>query len=213
MDRSLPLRRAFEQAGYTLIETLVVMTLLIIVLTAISEGFASASKTQTDQTSLANDQEAARTSLDRLRRDIHCASAALVKPDVPPGGYTLNLTVNPGQCLAVTAGSGAGVLGSSGVQWCTVPIAGSTNRYAMYRTVTSSCDATDAVFQVDYVTQPNVWNVVCGDNSSHLENVSIDLAVNRDITTRPDRTYELTDQIALRNDTPQTGSQGQGNNC
>jgi type II secretory pathway pseudopilin PulG len=213
MDRCLPLRRAYEQAGYTLVETLVVMTLLIIVIAAIADGFASASKTQTDQTMLANDQEAARTSLDRLRRDIHCASAASVTAGVPTGGYTLNLTVNPGQCIAVTAGAGAGVTGSSGVQWCTVPINGSTNRYAMYRTVTSACDAADAVFQVDYVTQPKVWGdtIVCGAYSSHLENVSIDLSVNRDIDTRPDRTYRLTDQIALRNDTAQTGSQG--NNC
>jgi hypothetical protein len=142
-----------------------------------------------------------------LRRDIHCASAGSVTAGVPVGGYTLNLTVNPGQCIAVTAGSGAGVLGSSGVQWCTVPINGSATRYAMYRTVVSTCDAADAVFQVDYVTQPNVWTVVCGNNSSHLENVAIDLSVNRDILTRPDRTYRLTDQIALRNDTAQTGAQ------
>jgi hypothetical protein len=62
---------------------------------------------------------------------------------------------------------------------------------------------------VDYITQPKVWGdtIVCGANSSHLENVSIDLSVNRDIATRPDRTYRLTDQIALRNDTAQTGAQ------
>jgi prepilin-type N-terminal cleavage/methylation domain-containing protein len=214
MDRSLPRhrrrRRALEQAGYTLIETLVAMTLLVIVISAIAEGFTSASKTQTDQTARATDQEAARLSLDRLRRDIHCASAALVAERVsgdPTQGYTLNLTVNPGQCLAVTAGAQAGVQGSSGVQWCTVPINGSTTRYALYRTIVSTCDAADAVFQVDYVTQPNVWDVVCGANASNLETVSVDLEVNRDIATRPDRTYALTDQIALRNDTSSTGAQ------
>jgi prepilin-type N-terminal cleavage/methylation domain-containing protein len=211
MDRSLPrhrqLRRAFEQAGYTLIETLVAMTLLVIVIGALADGFTNASKTQTDQTARANDQEAARTALERLRRDIHCASAALVTPGVPTGGYTLNLTVNPGQCLAVTAGGGAGVgVGSSGVQWCTVPINGSTNRYALYRTIVHSCDAADAVFQVDYITQPNVWTVLCGANQSNLETVTIDLSVNRDIVTRPDRTYRLTDRIALRNDTAQSGA-------
>jgi prepilin-type N-terminal cleavage/methylation domain-containing protein len=205
--RHRPFRRAFEQAGYTLIETLVAMTLLVIVIGAIADGFASASKTQTDQTALAGDQESARMALDRLRRDIHCASAAQVATGVPAGGYTLNLTVNPGQCLAVTAGGGAGVLGSSGVQWCTVPINGSTTRYALYRTVVTTCDAADAVFQVDYVTQPNIWVVVCGANQSNLETVTIDLSVNRDILTRPDRTYGLTDRIALRNDTAKTGAQ------
>jgi prepilin-type N-terminal cleavage/methylation domain-containing protein len=202
------LRRAFGQAGYTLVETLVAMTLLVIVIGAIADGFASASKTQTDQSALATDQESARLALDRLRRDIHCASAALVTPGVPAGGYTLNLTVNPGQCLAVTAGAGAGVgVGSSGVQWCTVPINGSTTRYAMYRTVVTTCDAADAVFQVDYIINPDVWDVICGANQSNLETVSIDLDVNRDIATRPGRTYGLTDRIALRNDTATTGAQ------
>ena len=87
-----------------------------------------------------------------------------------------------------------------------MPINGATNRYALYRTVVSACDAADAVFQVDYITQPDVWDVVCGNNDSHLENVSIDMQVNRDINTRPGRTYALTDQIALRNDTAQTGA-------
>jgi prepilin-type N-terminal cleavage/methylation domain-containing protein len=211
------LRRALGQAGYTLVETLVVMTILVVVIGALADGFTSASKTQTDQTARADDQEAARQALDRLRRDIHCASAASVTPRTagdPTAGYTLNLTVNPNQCLAVTAGGGAGVIvngvASDGVQWCTVPINGATNRYALYRTVVSACDAADAVFQVDYITQPDVWDVVCGNNDSHLENVSIDMQVNRDIGTRPERTYGLTDQIALRNDTAKTGA---GANC
>ena len=88
-----------------------------------------------------------------------------------------------------------------------MPINGATNRYALYRTVVSACDAVDAVFQVDYVTQPAVWDVVCGNNASHLETVTVDLAVNRDINTRPGRTYGLTDRISLRNDTPTTGAQ------
>ena len=110
------LRRALGQAGYTLVETLVVMTILVVVIGALADGFTSASKTQTDQTARADDQEAARQALDRLRRDIHCASAASVTQrtaGVPTAGYTLNLTVNPSQCFAVTAGGGAGVGGGS----------------------------------------------------------------------------------------------------
>jgi hypothetical protein len=61
------------------------------------------------------------------------------------------------------------------------------------------------VFQVDYLTNPNVWEApVC--SSAHLEGVSADISVNRDIATRADRTYRLQDTIALRNDTPQTGA-------
>jgi prepilin-type N-terminal cleavage/methylation domain-containing protein len=198
-------RRALGQAGYTLVETLVVMSILVIVIGAIADGFTSASKTQTDQTQRADDQEAARQALERLRRDIHCASAAQVAPNLQ-NGYTLNLTVNPGQCLAVTTGAGVAAGGSDGVQWCTVPIGASTTRYGLYRTVVSTCDAADAVFQVDYITNGNVWTFGCGANASNLEIVAIDLPVNRDFANRPGRTYELTDQIALRNDTATTGS-------
>ena len=201
----LLLRRAFGQAGYTLIETLVVMTILVVVIGALADGLTSASKTQTDQTARADDQESARQALDRLRKDIHCASAAQSGANAQ-GGYTLNLTVNPGYCVAVTAGSGAGVLNSDGVQWCTVPIGTSGTRFGLYRTIVHACDAADAVFQVDYVTQGNVWTMACGANSSHLQAVVIDLPVNRDIATRPGRTYELTDRISLRNDTASTGA-------
>jgi prepilin-type N-terminal cleavage/methylation domain-containing protein len=201
------LRRALGQAGYTLVETLVVMTILVIVIGSIADGFTSASKTETDQTARADDQEAARLALDRLRRDIHCASAATVAATnvaLPQNGYTLNLTVSPGRCVAVTAGGGVGLNGSDGVQWCTVTKG--ANQYALYRTVVTACDAADAVFQVDHVTRPDVWEFLCGDNDSHLESVGIDLPVNRDIVNRPGRTYELTDRIALRNDTATTGS-------
>src|SRR4051794_1102431 len=119
MDSRRPLlRRALGQAGYTLIETLVVMSLLLVVIGALADGFTSATKTETDQTARADDQEVARQALDRLRKDIHCASAAQAGPNTQ-GGYTLNLTVNPGYCVAVTTGGGAGVGLSDGVQWCT----------------------------------------------------------------------------------------------
>ena len=204
-SRRLLLRRALGQAGYTLMETLVVMTLLVVVIGALADGFTSATKTETDQTARADDQEAARQALDRLRKDIHCASAASVTAN-SSGGYTLNLTVNPGYCVAVTTGGQAGVDLSDGVQWCTVAIGNSGTRYGLYRTVVHACDAADAVFQVDYVTQPNVWAQACGPNSSHLQAVEIDLPVNRDIATRPERTYRLTDRISLRNDTAFTGA-------
>jgi prepilin-type N-terminal cleavage/methylation domain-containing protein len=203
--RSSVLRRVAGQAGYTLIETLVVMSLLVIVIGALADGFTSASKTEYDQTARADDQEAARMALERMRKDIHCASSAHVQQTldsngnpVVPTGYTLNLTVNPNQCVGVTTS------GSDGVQWCTVSIGGSTTHYALYRTVTTACDAADAVFQVDHVTQPNVWTKVC--SSALLEGIAIDLPVNRDILTRPGRTYELTDTIALRNDTANSGN-------
>ncbi|MGN6797999.1 MAG: PulJ/GspJ family protein, partial [Gaiellaceae bacterium] len=188
-SRRLLLRRALGQAGYTLMETIVVMAILLIVIGALADGFTSASRAQTDQSARADDQEAARQALDRLRKDIHCASAATVTTPNANGEQTLNLTVNPGYCVAVTAGNGNGNQLSDGVQWCTVAIGASGTRFGLYRTIVHACDAADAVFQVDYVTKGNVWTMSCGSNDSHLQAVAVDLPINRDFATRPGRTY------------------------
>jgi hypothetical protein len=90
------------------------------------------------------------------------------------------------------------------VQWCTVSVGGSTQRYGLYRTISGACDASDAVFQVDHVTKPDIWSTSC--SSVHLQTVSVDLPVNRDIVNHPERTYELTDAISLRNDSVSSGN-------
>jgi prepilin-type N-terminal cleavage/methylation domain-containing protein len=181
------------QAGYTLVETLVVMMLLVIVIGSIADAFSSASKTEVDQTARASDQEAARLTLQRLRRDIHCASSARVQQTTYPDGTTgfiLNLAVDPDICIAVTTSA------SNTVQWCTVQKA--ANRFGVYRTISGNCDAADAVFQVDYVTKPDIWTMVCPPTL--LQAVYTDMPVNRNPVTRADRTYNLQDTIALRND-------------
>jgi prepilin-type N-terminal cleavage/methylation domain-containing protein len=185
------------QAGYTLIELLVVMGLLAIVLGGIVTAYVSANRGVVDQTQRADDQEVARITLERMRRDIHCASGGAVQATLdsvtglPTGGYTLLLTVAPGQCLGVTDTS-------DGVEWCTVSVGGATNRWEVYRSTNTVCDASDANFEVDHITQPQIWGTAC--SSAHLLGISIDMPVNRDPVTRPARTYTLRDTIALRND-------------
>jgi prepilin-type N-terminal cleavage/methylation domain-containing protein len=193
-QRSLPVRLV-SQAGYTLIETLVVMTLLVIVIGSVADAFSSASKTEVDQTARASDQEAARLALQRLRRDIHCASAARVQQTTYPDGTTgfiLNLAVDPDICIAVTTSA------SNTVQWCTVAKDSTGTRYGVYRTISGLCDAADAVFQVDYITKPDIWTMVCPPTL--LQAVYTDMPVNRNPTTRASRTYDLQDTISLRND-------------
>jgi prepilin-type N-terminal cleavage/methylation domain-containing protein len=194
-----PPARLLSQAGYTLVETLVVMTLLLIVIGSVADAFSSASKTEVDQTARATDQESARLTLQRLRRDLHCASAAQVQQTrdsngvvISPLGYTLNLAVDPSICIAVTTSA------SNTVQWCTVQKDSIGQRYGVYRTISGNCNASDAVFQVDFVTKPDIWTMVCP--ASGLQAVAVDMPVNRDPVTRAGRTYELQDTIALRND-------------
>ena len=191
------------EAGYTLIETLVVLALLGIIVGALVDGFVSASGAQAEQSARASDQETAREVLERMRKDVHCASGAEAQPTLdslgnPTGtGYTLQLSVSQGQCLGVTNLS-------NGVQWCSVSVGGSTNRYAVYRTISGNCGAADALFEVDYITSygavtgGNIWSLApC--SSGRLQAITVDMPVNADPVRRPGRTYELKDSIAMRN--------------
>ena len=70
------LRRAAEaQDGFTLVEMLVVLAIIGVVLAGLTQLFTSAVKAETDQTRRVNGQQDARVALDRLRRELHCASA------------------------------------------------------------------------------------------------------------------------------------------
>lgn len=191
------------QAGYTLIELLVVMTLLSIVMALLTSGFTTATRAETEQTARANDRESAREALERMRTDIHCASAAEAQPTLdalgnPTGtGYTLQLSVTQNQCLGVTNLS-------NGVQWCSVSVGGSTVRYAIYRTTSGNCGPADALFQVDYITSygsitgGNFWSLpVC--STGRLQSVTVNMPVNQTPVTEPTATYDLVDTIAMRN--------------
>jgi prepilin-type N-terminal cleavage/methylation domain-containing protein len=190
------LRRRFAApGGYTLVELLVVMVILLVILTALTDAFASATKAEVDQTSRASDQQSARQALDLMRKDIHCASsstgptATLDGLGNPTGGYVILFNETPDQCYGVTSGS-------SGVQWCTTLV--SPSRYALYRENSGNCDGAGATFEVDYLTTANPWTVpAC--SAGRYPTVQVDLNVNRDPVTRPDRDYDLTDAIALRN--------------
>jgi prepilin-type N-terminal cleavage/methylation domain-containing protein len=92
------LRNAREAArsehGYTLLELLITMLILLIVIGALADGFASASRAEVDQSHRASDQQAARDSLARMRLDIHCALSAQTPTPILDGsgnttGYLL----------------------------------------------------------------------------------------------------------------------------
>ena len=82
-----------------------------------------------------------------MRVDIHCASAVLPPQHNAYGGFTLTMTETKGICPTVTQLP-------SGVQWCTIPVAGSTTRYQLFRETSGDCDGVDTTLVVDYVTAP-----------------------------------------------------------
>jgi prepilin-type N-terminal cleavage/methylation domain-containing protein len=202
--RAAARRRLEDERGYSLVELLIVLFILLLVIGALADGFTSASRAEVDQTNRASDQQAARQALDRMRKDIHCATYATANPvndamGNPTDSWLLDLPIAAGCLVDLPAGD-------SGVQWCTASINGSTTRYGLYRTFETpagtSCNAANADFQVDYIIKSQVWTGVFCASAGQIRTVGVDLPVNRDYPKRPSRTYRLQDQIALRNGSP-----------
>ena len=186
-----------RQDGFTLIELLGVMLVLLIVLAPLTRSFVSASIAQVDQTRRFDAQQNARQALDRMRKDIHCAHGATDPYVNASGGQTLVLTeTNNGvaECPGLIQTS------ASAVQWCTIPVAGATNRYQLYREndPNTTCDGSASTFMVDYMTRPDPWaspTCVTGQYAT----VDVTMPVNMDPVNHGPSTYTLSDEIALRN--------------
>ena len=169
-----------DERGFTLIELITVLGMLVIVMTALSYALIAAQKSEEEMNRRFASQINARIALDQLRREIHCASA------VAPAGASASIVIVLGnRCPSAGAGTT--------VSWCTT---GSGTRYALYRLVGASCDATGKK-SVDYLTSGTVFSFVPQSVTS-LAVLSVTLPVNtRPASGLPD--YRLTDDIVLRN--------------
>ena len=105
--------RLRREEGYSVVELLVVMVILTTVLTALSSVFVSGANAELDMNRRFEAQQGARVALDKLRREIHCASSAATTPAT--GQAPMVTLTLPSQC---PTGNGA-------VSWCTVNVAAS----------------------------------------------------------------------------------------
>ena len=113
------LRRLRGETGFSLIEMITVMAIMSVVFAGITTAFVSASKAQNEQDRRFRAQLNTRLALDKIRKDLHCAS------DVTP--FATN-------SVTIKLPSGCG----GDISWCTVAVSGFTNRYALYRQSGSS---------------------------------------------------------------------------
>jgi prepilin-type N-terminal cleavage/methylation domain-containing protein len=185
--------RLESTAGFTLIELIVVMTMLSIVLGVVVTSFTSALAGEHRSMVKATAEENARMSLNRIRLDIHCATGVNGLNERPGGGWTITLNENntsDTQCAMLTLAPG-----SSGVQWCTIPV--SENRWRLYRENGLDCDGVNSTFMVDYLVEANPWTLVpCVSRQAEALGVRFYVNVN------PNKLldgYTLQDEIALRN--------------
>ena len=168
------------EAGYSLVEMLTVMVIMSIVFAGITDIFVSGSKAQADQDNRFQAQLGTRLALDKIRKDIHCAS------DVTPFA-TSSVT------LKLPSGCGGDV------SWCTVAVSGYTNRYRLYRQVGTSCGA-NGTMVADYLTSANAFPAYLHTvGCSCLASLQLDFTVSNRGSTAD--AYELTDTVFLRNST------------
>lgn len=179
-----------DERGYSLIELLVVMAILGLVLGALTTVFVSGSNAELELNRQFQAQQAARLALDRIRIDVHCASAAQAQ----------TIGTYPGVKLAFPTGG----CYTSTVSWCAVPSATIAGRFALYRSIATSniCTSTDTsrILVADDLTTSSVFTTGTIPNLG-LETVGVDIPVSVNATATRDL-YELKDSIVARNYTP-----------
>ena len=181
------IRRALSrEGGYSMIEFLVVMVILSIVVGSLTTVFVSASKGELDMNRRFQAQEQARLSLDKLRREIHCATA------VSPTGASSSIALTiPATCP--TAG------GFSTVRWCVLaPPGAAAGRYALYRSTAATCTTANGVMWADYLRWTSIFTYTM-QSSQSLGSLAVSLEVNTKPVTRG--AFDLSDTIVLRNST------------
>jgi hypothetical protein len=160
---------------------LTVMVIMGVVFSGITTVFVSGSKAQAEQDRRFQAQLNTRLALNKIRRDIHCAS------DVTP--YATSAVT-----LKLPSGCGGDV------SWCTAAVTGYTNRYRLYRQLGTSCSAASGLRIADYLTSANAFPAFAHTVGCQcLASLSVDFVVSLKGSTIG--AYELADTIYLRNST------------
>jgi prepilin-type N-terminal cleavage/methylation domain-containing protein len=164
------------ERGYTLIELLQVTVILSVVLGAVTTLFVRASIAEVDMNRRFQAQQEARLAVDRMRREIHCASL------VSPTGTSSSITVTLPSGCPTSAG------GATTVVYDTQLV--STGRYSLRR---------DGVRVADYVTAANVFTYTA-QSTSGLGKLNVTMPVNL-TPTDASKEWRLVADIVLRNTT------------
>jgi type II secretory pathway pseudopilin PulG len=195
-------------------ELVVTMALMSIVAAALSSVIVAASNAEVRTNRNFQAQVQGRVALNKLRRELHCASAITVRNSsgsavsagtagaqvaITLGGYcpTNGLTTNTSQSVYVT--------------WCTSTSSAQTGRYALYRLASLSSQpacATSGTQWADYLTTSTPFclpstSVACSGvykSATSLPTLHVGLPISLNTSTSSDL-FNITDDIALRNGT------------
>ena len=173
------MKRLSAESGYSLVELLTAMAILSFVVGGITTLFVSGSNAEIDMNRRFVAQQEARVAMDKLRRDAHCSSKA-----IKPTSTTFVLLNDPCQTGGV-------------VSWCTIQV-GTTGVYKLYRSTTSTCDATNVYYASNLVNSGGAVFQYFQQSTDSLAKLRVDLKSNPK-PTMTQETYELLDDIVFRN--------------
>lgn len=202
LARRLPARTC--EAGFTLIELVTVMAILGIVLGALTGLFASASKSEADLNVRFQAQEQGRLALDKVRRELHCASAVQTLGDTGlTSGVANGVTYYPAIMATLPAGCSTGSQSATTyVAWC-ARTSSASGRWALWRSSSASsyaaagCPASGGVMWASQLTTAYLF-APSAQSATQLAATEIYLPIKASVGSAG-RTYTLTDDIFLRN--------------
>jgi prepilin-type N-terminal cleavage/methylation domain-containing protein len=180
-------RLRVEEAGYSLVELLIVLVILGTVLGGLTTVFVSGSKAELDMNLRFQAQQNARLALSRIRIDIHLAGCMTTDSTSTISLYSAPAT--PGACI-----------GSPTVTWCSAASAQLSGRWTLYRASGATCNSSVGLQITDYLTTNSLFTTntpTAGSKQRASVGVSFPVSTN---STNPnlDR-YQLQDTIVLRN--------------
>ena len=165
--------RLADESGYSLVELLQVTAILSVVLSGLTVLFVQATNAELQMNHRFQSQQSARLAVDRMRREIHCASA------VTPSGASASITVTlPSQCPS-SGGSVASIVYDTQLV--------STNRYRLRRA---------GVTIADYITSPTVFSYT-PPATGKLATLRVELPI--DPSPGKGHVWRLLADIVLRN--------------
>jgi Tfp pilus assembly protein PilV len=171
------------ERGFTLIETLASMTILMTVMGGMTALMVSGTNSEVEQNRRFQAQTEARLGLDKLRKDVHCSYT------VAPAGASATVTLSMSSSCPTSGGG-------TTVTWCTV--ANGSNRYGLWRYLGGACSGTGRKV-ADYLTTASAFSYTAPIvGSRELKSLGVTLTVNL-TPTKPERAYSLQDDLVLRN--------------
>jgi len=222
LSRRLRARVAAE-GGFTLVELLVAMVILLVVIASLSAVLVSATHTEVDANNRFQAQEQARTGLTFLTRELHCAGSG--SSSVPSITDTSGGNLTAGAAYSAITVYLPSTCSTSGgqtlyVTWCTAASTLTTGDFALYRVTSTTtprptCSSSGKVKWADYLkpstagppsdSQPFCLpstTAACGGvlkPASSLPLLHVTMPVNVKGPTATTDTYNVVDDIALRN--------------